>query len=79
MSTPCAEAKKLFSEHETPEGLVEQTKRAFDSNYNEGNFIVGPFKEQFGNGRDEPYNPDRQAFGILKKGYGVWCEIGAKP
>jgi len=37
-------------------------------------FTDGPFSETFGSGYGEPYNPRRQAFGMVGK-RGVYCEL----
>lgn len=50
-------------------------KEEFDAHYKKKNFIEGPFKETLGDGYGEPYNPDRQAFGKLRKGLVVYCEL----
>jgi len=50
-------------------------KRAeFDQLVDDG-FVDGPFRDTFGDGYGEPYNPHRQAFGMLKDGRGVYCEL----
>lgn len=56
------------------------TKKAFDELYYAGAFAEGegPHKDNFGSGYGEPYNPDRQAFGTLKDGRIVYCEISSK-
>ena len=51
------------------------SKVEFDKHYSEDEFSDGPFGETFGDGRLEPYNPSRQAFGILKNGRGIFCEL----
>jgi len=50
-------------------------KKEFDSYYKDKSFIDGPFKEGFGDGDGEPYNPNRQAFGKLKNKKIVYCEL----
>jgi hypothetical protein len=50
-------------------------KEEFDLFYKNKEFSDGPFKESFGDGYGEPYNPDRQAFGKLKSGLVVYCEL----
>jgi hypothetical protein len=37
-------------------------------------FTKGPFKDSFGDGYGEPYNPQRQVFGQLKDGRFVYAE-----
>ena len=53
------------------------TKKIFDALYEAGMFIDGPFKSTFGDGRYEPYNPHRQAWGKIKtsKESVVYCEL----
>jgi hypothetical protein len=51
------------------------TKEEFDSLFREKQFDDGPYKDNFGNGNGEPYNPNRQAFGKLKDGRIVYCEL----
>lgn len=58
---------------------VQITKREFDFYVNKGQFKDGPFRETFGDGDYEPYNPYRQAFGTLKDGTGVYCELADRP
>ncbi len=50
-------------------------KEEFDTHYKGGDFMEGPYRETFGDGYGEPYNPNRQAFGKLKKGNIVYCEL----
>lgn len=50
-------------------------KEVFDSFSKRREFTDGPFKETFGDGYGEPYNPNRQAFGKLKNGNVVYCEL----
>ena len=50
-------------------------KNEFDAHYNNKFFADGPFRESFGDGYGEPYNPKRQAFGRLKDDTVVWCEL----
>ncbi len=78
MSKLCAEAKTFFNEHGI-DCIKEISQERFDQLCRGSLFREGPHREQFGDGRYEPYNPDRQAFGILAKGYGVWCVIRVKP
>lgn len=57
-------------------GIAELLSREeFNSNYREGNFVHGPFREILGDSYGDPYNPNRQAFGILKSGKIVYCEL----
>ena len=49
----------------------------FDRLCEDGQFSDGPFKSGFGDGHGEPYNPYRQAFGTLKDGRVVYCELHA--
>jgi hypothetical protein len=50
-------------------------KEEFDSSYRKKMFVEGPFRDSFGDGYGEPYNPNRQAFGRLKNGKVVYCEL----
>lgn len=50
------------------------TKAEFDELVDSG-FRDGPFRESFGDGDGEPYYPWRQAFGTLKDGRKVFCEL----
>lgn len=54
------------------------TKAAFDKKASDGEFADGPFRDSFGDGYGEPYNPFRQAFGKLKNGMLVFCELNKK-
>ena len=54
------------------EGIL-LSKEEFDSNLD--NFIDGPHRDSFGTGYGEPYYPWTQAFGILKDGKAVFCEL----
>ena len=49
------------------------SKKVFDENI--GNFVDGPYKDSFGTDYGEPYYPWVQAFGVLKDGTGVFCEL----
>jgi len=51
------------------------TKEEFDNYFYDSCFSDGPHRESFGTGYGEPYNPWTQAFGILKDGRGVFCEL----
>lgn len=51
-------------------------KKEFDKLAREKMFESGPLVDTFGDGYGEPYNPYRQAFGILNDGKGVFCELG---
>ncbi len=50
-------------------------KEEFDSHCDNREFSEGPFKDRFGDGYGEPYKPNRQAFGTLKSGIVVYCEL----
>jgi hypothetical protein len=50
------------------------SKEDFNALCDDG-FADGPFKETFGSGHGEPYNPWRQAYGTLKDGRVVYCEL----
>jgi len=49
-------------------------KQDFDEKAIKNEFTDGPFIDTFGNG-NEPYNPNRQAFGKLNSGLVVYCEL----
>jgi hypothetical protein len=51
------------------------SKSAFDAKAKAKDFEIGPFRDSFGDGPGDPYNPNRQAFGTLKTGEVVWCEL----
>lgn len=51
------------------------SKPEFDSFYKNRDFIDGPYKDNFGDSYGDPYNPNRQAFGKLKKGDIIYCEL----
>lgn len=58
------------------DGIAELIKKEeFDFHYKKKEFIDGPFRDSFGDGYGEPYNPNRQAFGKLKKGNVIYCEL----
>ena len=40
-----------------------------------GMFRDGPFKELYGDGRYDGYNPNRQVWGVLKDGAGIFAEL----
>ena len=50
-------------------------KKDFDLHYKNKEFLDGPFTDTFGDCYGEPYNPNRQAFGKLKIGKVVYCEL----
>jgi hypothetical protein len=50
-------------------------KEEFDRLARTGGFAVGPFRDTFGDGHGEPYNPERQAFGKLNDGRCVYAEL----
>lgn len=51
------------------------TREEFDSYYYEKEFVDGPNVDNFGDGPGEPYFPNRQAFGKLKDGRIIYCEL----
>ena len=71
--------------HQCLSFMMEQTKgegkfeclseEEFNKLVESEKFEVGPFKEDFGSGHGEPYNPWRQAFGKLKDGRLVFTEL----
>ena len=59
------------------DGHMVLKKREFNCHCKAGDFEVGPHAESFGDGYGDPYNPYRQAFGRLKDGRVVICELHA--
>ncbi|NIA15160.1 MAG: hypothetical protein GWP08_13895 [Nitrospiraceae bacterium] len=57
---------------ETPQELP---RAQFDRLAKAKAFADGPFKDTFGDGYGDSYNPKRQAFGRLATGAVVYCEI----
>jgi len=53
--------------------LVE--KEDFDEHCKNNDFLDGPYRDAFGDGYGEPYRPHRQAFGRLKNGKVIYCEL----
>jgi hypothetical protein len=51
------------------------TRQEFDELFYEDAFIIGPFRDSFGDDDGEPYIPERQAFGQLKDGRYVYAEL----
>lgn len=51
------------------------SRKAFDELYDNRQFTDGPFIDSFGDGYGEPYNPNRQAFGVTRDGRCVFCEL----
>jgi len=49
--------------------VVLLTKQEFDEYAISAAFVDGPYRDSFGDGHGDPYNPYRQAFGQLKIGY----------
>lgn len=47
----------------------------FDALAKQGLFEEGPFRDSFGDGPGEPYNPHRQAFGLDKSGVYIFTEL----
>jgi len=72
---PRNQCRKYVREHK---GIAELViKEEFDSHCKNGDFMDGPHMDTFGNGYGDPYNPNRQAFGKLKEGKVVYCELSA--
>jgi len=53
-------------------------KEEFDLHLRNREFLEGPYEDSFGDGWNEPYNPNRQAFGKLTDGTVVYCELSQK-
>lgn len=49
-------------------------KASFDEFFRKKKFSDGPYEDSFGDNPEDPYNPDRQAFGTLDNGEVVYCE-----
>ena len=60
-------------------GAVRLPKRPFDAFVGAGAFDEGPPAGTSGRGYGEPYCPDRQAWGRLKDGRYVYCELNEGP
>ena len=76
---PCGHLLQFLSEQEgaMTELLAKLEwipKEQFDKMAEAGEFEVGPFKESFGDGYGDPYNPNRQLFGRLNDGRLVYAE-----
>lgn len=74
MTGPRNQCMVFFKQRKISEPL-ELSKEEFDRLSRDYNFAEGPFKESFGDGYGEPYNPWRQAFGITEDNRGVYCEL----
>jgi hypothetical protein len=74
---PGKQAGTFFAEHKIRSPVLV-TRAEFDKMVSKKQFVDGPFRETFGDGYGESYNPDRQAFGKLKDGRGVYCELTAR-
>ena len=51
------------------------SKAEFDGHAKQRDFEKGPFRDKFGEGYGDPYNPYIQAFGELRDGRFVYCEL----
>lgn len=51
------------------------SKATFDAHYRDGDFVGDPMISNFGDGYGEPYNPNREAWGVLKDGTKVWAWV----
>ena len=69
---PRNQCKIYVEEHGGKATLLE--RKDFDDHYKNKKFSDGPYKDGFGDGYGEPYNPNRQGFGKLKSGLVVYCE-----
>lgn len=54
----------------------EITRQAFDCHARAKEFIEGPWKDTFGDGYGEPYNPKRYLHGTLNSGQKVKAKYG---
>ena len=73
MSEPRIQVWSFAGDHGGKPSLL--SKADFDAQLEAGQFAVGPYRETFGDGYGEPYNPHRQAFGKLNDGRVVYCEL----
>lgn len=70
-SGPINNCQRYFVENRIAEPVL-LTKAEFDKHCCDEAFSDGPFCDTFGDGYGEPYNPNRQVFGVLKDGRGVY-------
>jgi hypothetical protein len=73
MSEPRNQCKRFMADRKATG--VPLPKAEFDALARSRSFAVGPYRDSFGDGPGEPYQPDRQAFGELKDGRCVYCEL----
>lgn len=57
---------------------IELTREDFDALALRKLFADGPWKDTFGDGYGEPYNPNRWLFGTLKDGRRVKARYGTQ-
>lgn len=70
---PRNQCREYVLENRGTAHLIE--KREFDELVRNKQFVEGPFKDAIGDGYGDPYNPNRQAFGTLKDGRVIYCEL----
>ena len=70
---PRNQCRKYVSENGGEATLI--TKKEFDKHCKSAEFSDRPYRDNFGDGNGEPYNPNRQAFGKLDSGLVVYCEL----
>lgn len=68
---PCAGAQRLAGVQQVE--LEEVKQSDFDAWARGKDFTEGPFVSTFGDRYGEPYNPCRQAWGLLQDGRVVWA------
>jgi len=73
MRVPQGGAAAFFIKHKIFDAKYVPQK-TFDHLVKAG-IIAKPFRDSFGDGPGEPYNPHRQAFGIDKHGIGLFTEL----
>jgi len=65
----------IYMRKDTAKQPVLLSKEDFNKNLEEKNFRDGPYRDPFGTGHGEPYYPWTQAYGTLKDGIPVYCEL----
>ena len=75
---PSAATKAWFTQRSIY-GYDYIPRAEFDEQAKQGGFRDGPCRDSFGDGYGEPYNPNRQAFGILRNGRAVYTALYEVP
>jgi hypothetical protein len=76
VSQPRNQCRKFMADRKAIGTLIP--KAEFDSLARSRSFSVGPYRDTFGDGPGDPYQPNRQVFGELKDGRCVYCELEAE-